>query len=78
MLLASSYGLMRAVVVQKFCMKNGSVYYGFIVKQNTEGNMTISADRSLISLPGKQVKILSGHSGHETIKPLSKRAEYRY
>ena len=53
MLLASSYGLMRAVVVQKFCMKNGSVYYGFIVKQNTEGNMTISAERSLISLPGQ-------------------------
>lgn len=57
MLLSSGYGLMHAVVVQKFCMKNGSVYYGFIVKQNTEGNMTISADRSLISVPGKQVKI---------------------
>lgn len=66
MLLASSYGLMRAVVVQKFCMKNGSVYYGFIVKQNTEGNMTISADRSLISLPGKQVKILREYTKAES------------
>ena len=66
MLFASGFGMMRAVVVQKFCMKNGSVYYGFIVKQNTEGNMTISADRSLISVPGKQVKILREYSQSES------------
>lgn len=66
MLFASGFGMMRAVVVQKFCMKNGSVYYGFIVKQNTEGNMTISSDRSLISVPGKQVKILREYAQPES------------
>lgn len=58
LLLTVCFNAARAVVVQKFSMKNGSVYYGFIVSQNTQGNMTISAERSKVCVSGKQAQIL--------------------
>lgn len=39
-----------AVVVQKIYLKNGSVLYGYIEKQDTKGNLTISTEKAEICL----------------------------
>lgn len=57
-LLMLCFVVAKAVVVQRFNMKNGSVYYGFIMSQNTQGNMTISVERAKVCVPGDRVQVL--------------------
>ena len=43
-------GFANAIVVQKFYLKNGSVLYGYIQRQDTLGNYTVHADSAIINL----------------------------